>query len=101
MLVGARRSAASRLGAEFRRQSHTLERGAAALAAGRPERRPLLRRRRPEEAQGAVPHVDQGLQGPAAQGQGRARRQGRAAPGQLLDLNLSRNSKFVYNGVKF
>ena len=36
MLVGARRSAGSRLGAEFRRQSHTLERGAAALAAEAP-----------------------------------------------------------------
>jgi len=36
MLVGARRSAVSRLGAEFWRQSHTLERGAAALAAEAP-----------------------------------------------------------------
>jgi len=36
MLVGARRSAGSRLGAEFRRQSHTLERGAAALVAEAP-----------------------------------------------------------------
>ena len=83
--AGARRGGARRRGA----------------GAGRPERRPLRRRRRPEEAQGAVPRVDQALQGPAAQDQGRARQQGRAAPGQLLDLNLSRNSKFVYNGVKF
>ncbi|KAG2656147.1 hypothetical protein PVAP13_1KG063400 [Panicum virgatum] len=36
MLVGARRSAASRLDAEFRRQSHTLERGAAVLVAEAP-----------------------------------------------------------------
>ncbi|RLM78214.1 hypothetical protein C2845_PM12G03510 [Panicum miliaceum] len=36
MVVGARRSAVSRLGAEFRRQSHTLERGAAALVAEAP-----------------------------------------------------------------
>ncbi|RLN08249.1 hypothetical protein C2845_PM11G14940 [Panicum miliaceum] len=36
MSVGARRSAVSRLGAEFRRQSNTLERGAAAFVAEAP-----------------------------------------------------------------
>jgi hypothetical protein len=79
--AGARRGGARRRGA----------------GGGRPERRLplLLRRRRPEEAQGAVPRMDQGLQGPAAQDQGRARQQGRAASGQLLDLNLSR-MEFVY-----